>query len=220
MKQPRLPNRKQRLTIVGRTGTGKTVAAVWHLSQQPLDVMPWVVYDFKTDELINKIERAQHVDLDFIPSRKDTGVFIVHPMPGEVEAVTRHLWRLWERRNVGIYIDEGYMMGQDNDALNAIYTQGRSMRIPMITLSQRPVWMSRFAFSEADFFQIFALNDKRDQKTIESFAPVNLAARIPEYHSYYYDVGRNNLTMFKPVPSEDVILATLQSKLKKGRRRI
>lgn len=182
--------------------------------------MPWVVYDFKTDELINSIERAQHVDLDFIPPKKATGLFVVHPLPGDVDAVTSQMWKLWERRNVGIYIDEGYMVGQDNEAFNALLTQGRSRHIPMIVLSQRPVWMSRFVFSEANFFQVFALNDRRDQKTIESFIPVNMQGRLPEYHSWYYDVDKDKLTLFKPVPQVDAILSTIDRKLYKHRRMI
>lgn len=206
--------------ITGRTGTGKTVAAVWHLSLRDLDKSPWIVIDYKTDELINSIDKAEHVDVGFVPKKKATGIFIAHPVPeADDEAVNNWLLKLWERGRVGVYTDEGYMVA-GCPAFNLLLTQGRSLRIPMITLSQRPVWVSRFNFSEADFFQMFELSDKRDQKTVQSFVPYSLEAELPLYHSYYYDVAKKKLTNLLPVPHESVILQTIEDKLKKHRRAI
>lgn len=212
----RLPTNRQRLALVGRTGSGKTLAALWHLSKRNLEKRPWVVYDYKADEHINGIARAKHITTDFVPKPKDTGVFIVHPLPKRDDAaVERQMWRLWERGGIGVYVDEGYMI--DNDAFNAILTQGRSREIPAIVLSQRPVWMPRFVFSEADFYQVFDLNDRRDQQTVEAFAPVNFEKPLPPYHSFYFDVGKKQLVKFKPVPPEDVILGDIDIKLKPKR---
>lgn len=214
----RLPNQKQRITIVGRTGSGKTVAACWHLSLKPLDKMPWIIYDFKGDELINSIDRAKHVDLDFVPGKKDTGVFIVHPNPSEEEDVEKQMWKLWERENVGVYIDEGYMVAR-NGAANSLLTQGRSKHIPMIVLAQRPVWLSRFAFSEADFFQVFNLTNKADRITMMGHAPIDLTGgRLADYHSFYYDVGQDKTTLLSPVPPEKIILENIEKKLKSHRK--
>lgn len=214
----RLPKPSQHLAIVGRNGTGKTVAALWHLSQRSLDSRPYIAIDFKGDEHINAIERARYIGLgDEIP--RAPGVYIVQPTPqdtknGNVEAF---LWRVYARENTGLWIDEGYMLG-DSAAFETLLTQGRSKRIPIITLSQRPVWVSRFVFSESMFYQIFALTDKRDKKTVESFAPVVMDSRLPEFHSWYYDVGADRLTGLKPVPPEGEILETIDSKLKNIRR--
>lgn len=214
----RFPNNKQRITIVGRTGSGKTVAANWHLCLRDLDKFPWIVIDYKTDELINSIGRAEQVDVGFIPPKKATGLFIAHPIPEvDDEAVNRWLTKLWERGKVGVYADEGYMLAKV-PAYNLLLTQGRSLRIPMITLAQRPVWISRFCFSEADFIQVFDLIDERDQKTVESFVPTSLAYDLPDYNSYYFEVARKRLTQFKPVPKEDVILETIDKKLRKKSR--
>jgi hypothetical protein len=61
---------------------------------------------------------------------------------------------VWAQENTGIYIDEGYMLGVRNPALNACLTQGRSKRIEMMILSQRPVWMSKFVFSESNYLRL------------------------------------------------------------------
>lgn len=213
----RLPNTQQRHLIVGRTGSGKTRAAVWHMSQKNLNVFPWLVINHKGEELIDSIQGAQHVDLDV--KIKKPGLYVVHPNPGQDDAaLTDLMWRIHRTGNCGIYIDEGYMVDKTDPAMQAILTQGRSKHIPMIILSQRPVWLTRFAVSESDFYQLFHLQDKRDRQTINSFiplnleewmgAPVNQEPMLPNFHSIYYDVGKHKAEIWKPVPGDDVILSS------------
>ena len=222
----RLPNDSQRITIVGRTGSGKTQAAVWQLSLRSFDSRPWIVYDFKRDTLINSIAGATQIDLSD-PLPKEPGVYVVHPLPDEIEGVQQHLWKIWAQENVGVYVDEGYMMStpaQPNPPFRALLTQGRSKNIPIIILSQRPVWLDRFVFSESDYYQVFALNDARDRKTITSFVPADLDKKLPDFHSYYYDVGADKLLVIKPVPTADEILSTFAARFDamkdKGARRL
>jgi len=215
--QTRLPKSSDRIVIIGRTGSGKTVAALWHLSKQAIDRMPWIVVDYKNDENINSIEKAQSLTYDDkIPSKP--GVYILHCLPGDEEAISQWFSRVWEHEGVGIYVDEGYMVGGNDKNFNACLTQGRSKKIPMIVLSQRPLWLSRFVFSEANFFQVFHLNDKEDRKTVKRYIPAELDKRLPEFHSYYYDVDKDRLDILGPVPMADKILADIDAKLPKVRR--
>lgn len=210
---PRLPDDSHRITILGKTGTGKTQLGIWHLSRRDYMRRPWIILDYKGDDLINSIQGAKHIEVGEVP--KHPGIYITHPMPTEKGGgpVDDLLWKMWARENIGLYIDEGFMVGNDSESLRAIYTQGRSKKIPVITLSQRPVWMTRFAFSEADFIQYLYLNDKRDRQTVQSFIPANVNSRLPDFHSYYYDVGRDRLDVFGPVPERDEILASFDAKL-------
>jgi hypothetical protein len=217
----RLPDRRSRTVVIGRTGTGKTVAALWHLSNYSL-VQPWVIFDFKNDEHIDSIENIQHIDFDYIPSKKDDGIFCLHPLPSQQAEVEKYLWKLWARENVGVFCDETFMMGKNNDAFDTLLTQGRSKEVPMILCTQRPVWISRFAFSEASFIQIFDLNDARDIQNIESFTPLSWDEESPlqEHESFYYDIAKDTLIRLRPVPPMKEIRKAFAEKLRPKRVRI
>jgi hypothetical protein len=133
-----------------------------------------------------------------------------------VDAVQEQLAGIWEQQNTGVLIDEGYMVSQAPNThswLRTLLTQGRSMHIPMIILSQRPVWMDRFVFSESDFYQVFRLNHSGDRKKIMEYIPADLSERLPEYHSFYHDVAKEETVVLRPVPAEDEILSVFESRL-------
>jgi hypothetical protein len=212
----RYPNDQQHISIVGATGSGKTQAGAFHLSRRNYTTKPWLVYDFKGEDLFNEIENAFHLSADDKVPEKP-GLYIVHAVP-EDPGVDEQMLEIWHRENIGVMIDEGYMIGRQNRPFRYLLTQGRSKHIPLIVLSQRPVWMDRFVFSESSFFQIFRLQHKKDLANVNEFIPFDLSERLPEYHSYYYDVGNNTLEKLSPVPDRQLILDTFDSRLQNLKR--
>ncbi len=183
------------------------------------DKRPWVIFDYKVEEAINSIDRAERIDVGYVP--KHPGLYVVNPLPTDTEIVDAYLTAIWDHEKIGLYFDEGYMI--PNDAgLVACLTQGRSKQIPAIMLTQRPVSISRFAFSEANFFQVFSMIDVRDKQTVKGFAPINFNVRLPEFSSFYYDVGKDRLNIMLPVPPQDITLDRIDNKLSSRavRRRI
>jgi hypothetical protein len=214
----RFPSRRQRTAIMGRTGSGKTQFASWLLLESYSAKQPWVIIDYKYDDLLNSVDRITEIGLTDNP--KHPGLYIIHPTPGQDDEVEAWLWKVWATENTGLYFDEGYMI-PDREAFNAILTQGRSKNIPAIILSQRPSWISRFVFSEADYYTVFHLNDRKDRKRVGEFLPQGaVEARLPEYHSRWYDVGNDALFQLKPVPDREVIAQGLHDKLAPKRRMI
>lgn len=182
------------------------------------DRRPWLIYNFKTDKSIDGIPYAQHIGVDEVPIKP--GIYITHPHPDQTDEVEEQMWAVWDKERTGVYVDEGYMVGRQNPAFRALLTQGRSREIPMITLSQRPVWLDPFILSEAEYYQVFRLNHKMDRKKIEEFIPGDVVQRLPDYHSYYYDVGENRLTVLKPVPDIGKIHDTFERRLARVRKMV
>lgn len=213
MTEFRLPTNSQRTAVIGRTGSGKTQFGAWLLSRSPFDLQPYVMVDFKGEQLFADLDRVREIGLRDVP--KKPGLYVIRPLPHQEEEVEEWLWRIWSAENIGLYLDEGYGI-PDKGAFRAILTQGRSKRIPVICLTQRPSWISRYVFSEADFYAVFHLNDHRDRLTVQAFTPkerMNLKNRLPKYHAYWYDVGQDNVFQMQPVPEASEIVDAIDSRL-------
>jgi len=218
MDEFRFPSSSERVSIVGRTGSGKTQAGAWLLSHANYNARPWIVIDFKGDELLNGIEGAKHVDTsDKMP--KHAGIYILHAHPDDEDGINKTLMRMWERENIGLFVDEAYMIPKNSPGFMGILTQWRSKKIPSIILSQRPAWISKFVFTEADHFCVFHLNHIGDRKKVGEFLPPEqaISRNAPEFHSHWYDVKRNALFLMRPVEKRDTILERFNSRLKPRR---
>lgn len=214
----RLPGLGHRLSLIGRTGTGKTQAGLWQLSLKNFKLFPWIMFDAKGDDLISEIADIPGVEkIGFGDKIPKTGLhhFRGTPPMMKSESMEKFLWSIHARGRCGLFLDEGYVFDRNSDALNTIYTQGRSLQIPVITLSQRPAWLSNFSFSEADFIQAFDLNRREDQKRVEEFTPFDMGTRLPDYHSRWYDVGRNKSDVFLPVPPRQDILENFEDRVRR-----
>lgn len=210
-----IPGPTTRTTIVGKTGSGKTQAGAFLLSRQSFDLMPWVVLDYKREVLFREIPQIRELRLNQPQnwrSLNQPGIFVARPNIGEEEDVEALLWEIWERENCGIFVDEGYMIGKSN-AFIACLTQGRSKQIPMIVLTQRPAWITKFAFSEADYLMIFQLRLPIDRKTVQEYVEADISARLQPHHSYWYDVNRDVVVRLRPVPERDYIVKTFVDRL-------
>lgn len=204
------PDLDQHTTIIGRNGSGKTVVGAWLLSHAPFDQMPYVLVDHKGDALINSIG-AKEVSIYNEPPEAP-GLYITHPLPDEDEALNDFLWKVHARGQTGMYFDEGFMVAKLK-ALEAILMQGRSKHIPCFVLSQRPSWMSRYAFSEASHFVVFHLNDRRDQMKVKEFFRNYNEGRLPAYHAQWYNVNQDENFVLPPVPGSVNILERFHERL-------
>ncbi len=213
-----LPGPDDRTLIIGRTGSGKTQFGLWLLAQVHDTEDRTIIIDYKREHNIAQIPYAQYMSVDAQLPR-EPGVYIVQPFPTQDAEVSDLLMRIWDEENIRLYIDEGVMLAR-NDALDTILIQGRSKNIPVIMLTQRPVGISRFAFSESQLFVVFPSHDRRERKIISEFTPLFTNREdmgdvlLPAYHSYYYNVVTRELHTLKPVPMMDQILAQFAVKLR------
>ncbi len=222
----RMPRHDEHMVIVGRNGSGKTMLANHVLSKMDLGNERTVILDYKGDELINSLRRVRDLKPGEFPNKK--GLYLMKLLP-EIDdaAVESFFYKTWKKGNTRIYTDEGYMIPQGAQ-FRALLTQGRSLRIPLITLSQRPVEIDRFVFSEAAHVACFHLNDERDTKTVRAFTPpgfidyvpsgVGNGVKLPPYWSRWYALKDDEKFVLEPCPSADEIRERIESKLERKHR--
>ncbi len=210
----KFPGPTDRLYIIGRTGSGKTTASLWHLSGKDFTKQPWVVINTKGDTTLNElaaIEGVKTIGINDTPG--EFGLYHVRPHPDDdAKELDAFFGRIWEKTNCGVFVDEGYMISIDTK-LNALLTQGRDRRIPMIVGTQRPTWITKFVESEADYVQLFSLARRKDRENIMGLVPVDRDYKLARYCSYWYNVGDDELAQFAPVPNKAAILDTFRTSL-------
>lgn len=210
-----LPADDEHTMVVGRNGTGKTQLAFWLLSKQRLMSKPWYFVDFKGEQMLDGITRARHIGYKETP--KEPGFYILHATPFEEDEVALEGWmrQCWAQDHRGIMFDEAYMLPRvDKGAYAAMLTQGRSKKLSLISLSQRPVRVNRAAISEASHIIAFDLNDKRDHKSLEEVVPTGfMKEELQKYHSRWYSVKKDLIWPIKPVPVADQIIEDINSQL-------
>lgn len=215
------PGIQDRVAVMGATGTGKTQRMLHLLSRAYFTEQPYIIFNYKQDDLLNSIERRRELSLsDKVPTAP--GIYSIAPHPDDDDAVNAWLWKLWERGNTGVVFDEGYMAPWrgSKGAFPALLTQGRSKQIPMFVGTQRPAWISRFVFTEAQFYSIFRLQHRDDKGKIQEFIPEETDLRkvnLPEYCSLWYDVKRNSMFKLAPVPDAAEILDDIDFRLRPKR---
>lgn len=208
------PDDGHRHFITGMTGNGKTTFGLWCLSRRSFDSKPWVILDFKHDPIIERIPHLTEIGLnDAIPKKR--GLYVLRPGPEDAAtgAVTEWFYKLWRREETGLFIDECYMIKRFDTGLQAIMTQGRSKRIPVIALSQKPAWISPFIMSESEFKSIFYLFMPSDIDRVKEWLPprddrnkpVDPASLAP-HHSYWYCTHTREFARFGPCPDENEVL--------------
>lgn len=200
-----LPGHDKRVAIIGSTGSGKTFTACWVLAHADWHRRPCYVLDFKGDGLIADIG-MQDINVNMPPPRKP-GLYRV-PLIPEVtdDALTQFLWRVWRNENAIVYTDEGFMIPPRDPAFQALLTQGRSKNIQMITLVQRPVWCSKFVFSEASHFYVMRLQTADDRKYVSGYLDGTPIDDLPRFHSYWYSAEDQEGVHLGPVPGRQEIL--------------
>jgi len=222
----RLPDKSQRLVVIGKTGEGKSTVGLYFLCQMDWDETPYVFVDIKGDDLFAKILKAcgktiKRIDYNTVPTKG--GLYYLKVDMFDMEGLEQWLVKVYQQGNVGLFIDEGYAIPKMSKAFTAILTQGRAKNIPVIVLYQRPVYMSKFAIAQADFFVCLNQNMQSDKELTYEYVPldldykghrINVLTTLPRYCFLYYDVAESEIQFFKPVPHPNNIVKMFKDRLK------
>jgi len=209
-----MPRPDERVLILGSTGSGKTTFGAWLLSVAPFHKMPFVIIDYKRDDLLNSIDNRREIGLDEVP--REPGLYHIKPNPvADDDKVEEWLGKVWRQTGIGLYADEALRLPTGRTgAFEGILTQGRALHIPVISLSQRPVDLTRYAFSEANHVVTFNLTDRRDRKKVSEYLPIDHDYELPDYHSKWYNVHHRKQYDMRPSPGPDELLQNFADRLK------
>lgn len=223
-----------RFVIVGRTGCGKSVLA--RVALQPLLAEHHVVIiDPKAAMSPFNRETAAEDGAIFVRYKEETGVYttpetlfkggnsllcpngkrirIYQPSPkfiADPEAWERIFAWVYEEKNRVLYIDETYAVCNSAisypHSLRGIFTQGRSRKITVIALVQRPRDVPNFIFSEANTVALFQCNLPDDRKKVAGLTHGDLNTNVVDFWDeygdtchlfWYYDGKRAKITEVK-----------------------
>lgn len=158
----------KRWVVAGRTGSGKTTLA-YHVVKNSPGV--WIALDTKRDPFFKRfrkhlpeLENPSKIFRWWRPYQK------VVVVGGSSDAAANDEWieeLFLSYDTVGLWIDELYMVtppAMQGQGLARWLTQGRALKDSFIGLTQRPAWVSRFCFSEADTVIGFNLTLDDDRK--------------------------------------------------------
>lgn len=201
---PILPG--HRIAVFGRAGSGKTYLTRYAILRSAN--MRWIVIDTKHDpEFDDWAPESGLVKMDTLARLwRERAIVVVRPnphqmLPAILDAYLGDLHDGFER--IGVSIDETYQVAfgpKAGPGLTGLVTRGRVRNQSVIMGSQRPAWVPRFVFTEANGFVVMNLTLLVDKKAVfDMTGKVRVLERVEPRHWLYYNVGDDRLTAYKPV---------------------
>lgn len=207
-KPPPLVNPGERAVLAGRTGSGKSTLGCWLLQQSPGH---WIILNPKWTMAYKNLPDSitiEGLDLKKIAKAMETHRFtIVNPHSHQTDWELLDALLQWVHENytsIGICVDESYAIhngGRAGPGLIGILTRGRELKQSFIGMTQRPAFLSKFLFSEADYIVGMALSMVDDRKRMYEFTGRRIfEEKIAPREWLWYDVAADELRKFNPVP--------------------
>jgi len=208
--------------IVGRTGSGKSVEAMervkqFHAANPTVGIVIINPKPVKTDwdDLIKPFPRnPKNYD---VPKWSAGKLINWKVRPWQDFELNAFLWDIYTSGLPCLVVfDEGQEITSNKfPAADALWRQGREMKISVLTCTQRPVAVSRYAISQARHISIYNIIGEDDLKVLDSYMEVPLlnfispskmksgelveGKRLKEYHHLVYDVKTGKAEVMPPI---------------------
>lgn len=216
-------NTNDRVSIFGRTGSGKTFFSKnWLLPHYD----NYVFWDIKHENIdaIHNIIITSPKDLKKVlanPTKKLTPQKILYQPEVPTDKDFNDICEIiFENKNTALYVDEASAITSPTKILywhKVIVTQGRSYNVGIINASQRPRDVHNSLISESEHLFVFSLNLETDiNKVRQQIGDAADEIRyLPEHHFLYYSVRANKSFIFKPIKKYSIDEKTGEIKIPK-----
>ncbi len=202
----------KRAIISGRTGSGKSTLACWFLSRSNFR---WIIVNPKWTSAYKNLSGStilKNLSIKEIDKKIKQYQYLILNIGGieaQPEILDEFIGILHEGyRDIGLCIDELYAVhhnGRAGEGLINFLTRGREFRQSFLGLTQRPAWLTKFLYSECDYLGIMALNLLDDRKRLyEQIGRDTILKSLPPQKWYWYDVNKDNLRLFSPIPVDNI----------------
>jgi hypothetical protein len=175
----------EHVTLIGTTGCGKTTLGLELIEQRDY---PLIVAtkpsgeDAVLEELARKRDwhvctelplpnPAIHRKVIFWPSWRR-----IQEVPQQREQIRDLLYTVWERGSHCVYLDELRWVSESlklKPILEVYWQQGRSLGISFVTNTQRPAWVPRVAYSQAEHVFLWRTRDPVDLHSLSGMGQVD-----------------------------------------------
>lgn len=198
----------ERAIVAGRTGSGKSTLATYLLRRSR---QHWAIFNpkltaaykrlpnanvitsFKASKVEKSLQDFQYTLLNFNSREAD---------PEFMDEIIE--WLHENYKNIGLCADELYTLhvnGRPGPGLVAWQTRGRELQQSFLGLTQRPAWVSKFVFSEADYIAGMDLTLPEDRKRMrDNTGFEGFLNRLEPHYWRWYNVAADTDTLWQPVP--------------------
>lgn len=181
----------KRIAIAGSTGSGKSTLARRYLAQSRYH---WLIFNPKASRVFDplrpvKLNRIREGEV-FRHLERDAFTSLQFPPRWGPDAQDELLLRAQERfENFGVLIDELYHIHKNGVAgagLTGLLTRGRELKQSFVGLTQRPMFVAKFVFSEADAIIEFSLRYEDDRKRMREYTGSDHALQRMREHDFLF----------------------------------
>lgn len=190
MKKARL-RANDRITIIGKTGTGKTTLA--KSIMRGFKNLKCIVINPKNEPSLRRYfedwPNCEHVV----------------PKPGDMDEINERLMKVFQQGRALLYIDELKMIATHNNfpqALQYIYEQGRARGIGVIAVTQKPRRIPTFVLDNSEHIFSYRLKRPDDRRLIGAAAGLeleDLIGDLEDYHFVYASDRANDPVLCQPI---------------------
>jgi energy-coupling factor transporter ATP-binding protein EcfA2 len=204
----------EHVSMIGTTGSGKTTLGVTLL---PLRKHRLIICVKPRDSLMRKIAREEQYHVTSVwPPHKDSERLILWPpnrgrrnLDEQADAIGRCLDDLYSEGAWCVYIDELEWVTNDlglEDHAKVIWQHGRSLKLSLISGSQRPRHVPMLAYDQSTHLFLWQNSDRYNRRRMSEISgfdgelAASVIAQLPKHVFLYVNTRDNMLTVSKTPP--------------------